>query len=246
MAEFVRNLVLQIFPDTCYEEFFIKSNFLHIQCIKLVLSKLIGLGIIAGSLMVKFPQIIKILNAKSAEGISFLGVFLELLALTAAVAYNYAKGFPFSSWGEGFFLVLQTVTIGFLVLSYGNQTTQAWSFLLTYCAVLYVLVSGLTPIYVLWLFQASTIPMILSSKIVQARANYLNGSTGQLSAITVFMLSLGSLARIFTSIQETGDLLIIVTFSVAALGNGIIAAQMLYYWNAKPSSRRQQRKKKAN
>lgn len=249
MAGF-RKLVLQFLPETCYEEFFVKLNSFHTPCIKIALSKFLGLGIIAGSLMVKFPQIIKIFNAKTAEGISFLGVFLEIVAITASVAYNYANNFPFSSWGEGFFLVLQTVTIAFLVLSYGYQVTQAWSFLLAYCAILYVLVSGWMPMTVLWLFQASTIPIIMSSKLVQAKANFQNKSTGQLSAITVFMLFLGSVARIFTSIQETGDLLIIFTYIVAALGNGIIAAQMVHYWNvgkpARVPSGNRKGKKKTN
>lgn len=67
--------------------------------------------------------------------------------------------------------------------------------------------------------------------MVQALANYNNGSTGQLSAVTVTMLFLGSMARIFTSIQETGDLIIILTFCVATLANGVLMAQLIYYWN---------------
>ena len=47
--------------------------------------------------------------------------------------------------------------------------------------------------------------MIVVGKLIQAATNYKNGHTGQLSAITVFLLTLGSLARIFTSIQDTGD-----------------------------------------
>lgn len=67
--------------------------------------------------------------------------------------------------------------------------------------------------------------------MIQAAKNYQNGHTGQLSAVTVFLLFLGTLARIFTSIQETGDSIIILTFALAALSNGVLAAQVLYYWN---------------
>lgn len=38
-------------------------------------------------------------------------------------------------------------------------------------------------------------------QLLQAATNYRNGHTGQLSAITVFMLFGGALARIFTSVQ---------------------------------------------
>ena len=61
------------------------------------------------------------------------------------------------------------------------------------------------PEEVLWYGQAANIPMIVIGKLIQAITNFKNGHTGQLSAITVFLLTLGSLARIFTSIQDTGD-----------------------------------------
>lgn len=70
-------------------------------------------------------------------------------------------------------------------------------------------------------------------QLIQIIANFRNGSTGQLSAITVFLLFAGSVARIFTSIQETGDSLVILTFVVSTVFNGLIAAQVMYYWNVK-------------
>jgi len=63
-------------------------------------------------------------------------------------------------------------------------------------------------------------------------ANYRNQSTGQLSAVTVFSLFLGSIARIFTSVQETGDNIIILTYATSSFANGMIASQILWYWNS--------------
>uniref|UniRef100_T1JJZ2 Uncharacterized protein n=1 Tax=Strigamia maritima TaxID=126957 RepID=T1JJZ2_STRMM len=54
---------------------------------------------------------------------------------------------------------------------------------------------------------------------IQALQNYQNGSTGQLSAITVFLVFAGNLARIFTSVQETGDSLVVITYSSSAIAN---------------------------
>lgn len=59
--------------------------------------------------------------------------------------------------------------------------------------------------------------------------NYRNGSTGQLSVISVFMQFAGCVARVFTSIQETGDSLIIVPYAVASFLNGVIFSQIIYY-----------------
>jgi mannose-P-dolichol utilization defect protein 1 len=48
----------------------------------------------------------------------------------------------------------------------------------------------------------------------------------------VFLQLGGTLARIFTSIQETGDQLVILSFVVAAALNGVIFLQMLIYWSS--------------
>ena len=56
---------LFIFREDCYKLFFEKHDFTNTACIKLTLSKFVGFGIIAGSSILKVPQIIKIVNAKS-------------------------------------------------------------------------------------------------------------------------------------------------------------------------------------
>ena len=75
------------------------------------------------------------------------------------------------------------------------------------------------------------------SQMIQAVANYRQGSTGQLSALTIFMLTGGAAARIFTSIQETGDPMMILTYVVSTAVNLIIAGQVVYYWNSGKSAK---------
>ncbi|XP_067003372.1 mannose-P-dolichol utilization defect 1 protein homolog [Anabrus simplex] len=231
MAALFRNLVLFLLTPECYDEFFVEFHFLHVPCLKAAISKGLGLGIIAGSVMVKVPQITKILNSKSAEGISILSVLLDLFAITSSVAYSFVKGFPFSAWGEGLFLAVQTAIIATLVLLYGGSLVRAVGFVISYVILLFVLLSGFTPVDMLWSMQAVNVPIIITGKLIQVVTNYRNGSTGQLSAATGFMLFFGSLARIFTSIQETGDTIIIVTYVSACSVNAIIAGQLVYYWN---------------
>lgn len=78
---------------------------------------------------------------------------------------------------------------------------------------------------------------------MQAHTNYSTSSTGQLSAATGFMLFFGSLARIFTSIQETGDTTMIIMYVCATLANAILVFQFLYYWNV-PSQKKKTKSKK--
>ncbi|XP_078234302.1 mannose-P-dolichol utilization defect 1 protein [Pogona vitticeps] len=224
-------LVPHFLPEHCYDELILGFNLLHLPCLKIFISKGLGFAIVAGSLMVKLPQIFKILGAKSAEGLSFQSILLELLAITGTMVYSISNSFPFSAWGEALFLMIQTVVIGFLVQHFGGHTGRGLTFLLLYLGVLSLLLSSLTPPSVVMMLQASNMPSVIISRLLQAAANYRNGHTGQLSAITASLLFAGSLARIFTSIQETGDPLMALTYVVSSACNGIIMGQLLYYWN---------------
>ncbi|CAG2060604.1 unnamed protein product, partial [Timema podura] len=53
MANLFRSLVLLLLSEECYDVFFVDFNFLHVPCLKLALSKALGYGIIAGSVMVR-------------------------------------------------------------------------------------------------------------------------------------------------------------------------------------------------
>ncbi|XP_045839681.1 mannose-P-dolichol utilization defect 1 protein isoform X1 [Meles meles] len=237
---FKRALVPLLLPEKCYDQILVHWDLLHVPCLKILLSKGLGLGVVAGSLLVKLPQVLKILRAKSAEGLSLQSVVLELVAVTGTMVYSITNNFPFSSWGEALFLMLQTVTICFLVLHYRGQTVQGVTFLASYALLLLLLLSPLTPLALITLLQASNMPAVVVGKLLQAATNYQNGHTGQLSAVTVFLLFAGSLARIFTSIQETGDPLMAGTFVVSSLCNGLIAGQLVFYWNAKAPPRKKE------
>lgn len=207
-------------------------------CGKALISKGLGMGIIAGSIMVKVPQIMKILANKSGEGINLYSVVLDLIAITFHLSYSFVKGFPFSAWGDSTFVALQTVAIAALVLFYGGSPSKSVGFIAGYATLIFVLTSGITPLKVLSIFQAFNIPILLVGKLSQAYTNLKNGSTGQLSAATCFMLFAGSLARIFTSIQETGDKMMVITFIASTFANGVIVSQLIYYWNAQPKHKK--------
>ncbi|XP_008291142.1 mannose-P-dolichol utilization defect 1b [Stegastes partitus] len=244
MDPFKGLLLTYFMPESCYDEFFLNFNFLDVPCLKVVLSKALGMGIILGSVMVKLPQILKLMGAKSAEGLSFKSVLLELLAITGTMAYSIANKFPFSAWGEALFLMLQTVTIGFLIQHYGGRTSKGLLFMTLYFSLLVVLLSPVTSMSVVTCMQASNMPAIIVGRLIQAATNFRNGHTGQLSAISVFLLFAGSLARIFTSLQETGDSLMALTYVISSACNGIITLQVLYYWNSSLEHKKKTKKKR--
>ncbi|XP_020784568.1 mannose-P-dolichol utilization defect 1b isoform X1 [Boleophthalmus pectinirostris] len=237
MDPFKGLLLTYLMPESCYDEFFLNFNFLDVPCLKVVISKGLGIGIILGSVLVKMPQILKLVGASSAEGLSLQSVLLELVAITGTMAYSIVNRFPFSAWGEALFLMLQTLAIGFLILHYNQKTSRGVLFVLVYGVLLFVLLSPVTPPVLITTLQASNMPAIVIGRLIQAVTNYQNGHTGQLSAISAFLLFAGSLARIFTSLQETGDALMALTYVISSTCNGILVLQLLYYWNSRPPTK---------
>ena len=193
-------LQLSLLSPQCFDSLVVKMQFNNSECLKMLISRGLGLGIVAGATCVKLPQIIKIYRSGSAKGISFLGTLLELIAVTASGAYSFSNGFPFSAYGEAVFLALETSLVAIFILWFKGNSFQTLLFSLIYSATSFAILSpGLVPADVLWFGQAANIPMIVLGKLIQVKANYSQGHTGQLSAITVILLTLGKNFRDFTS-----------------------------------------------
>ena len=107
--------------DSCYRSLVHNLTISDSVCMKLAVSKALSLAIVAASSVVKVPQMIKLINSGSAEGVSFIGYLLETASLMVTLVYNVRNKFPFSSFGETAFIVIQNVAICFLVLEYSGK-----------------------------------------------------------------------------------------------------------------------------
>lgn len=223
-------LVPALLPELCFEA--MRERPLHVQCLKILLSKTLGYGIVLGSVMVKLPQVLKIYGARSGAGLSVGAVGLELLALGGSVAYSVTHGFPFSAWGEALFLLLQTLTIGFLILHYRGSTAWGLLLLLLYAVLLMALLSPWAPPALITALQAANVPCVVGGRLLQAAANHRQSHTGQLSAATTALLLAGSAARVFTAVHDTGDALLILTYTASAACNALLMGQILFYRRA--------------
>ena len=220
-----------LYPGKCCGDILLNYK-IEEKCFMTILVKTLGYGIIFGSTMVKVPQIIKLVAAKSGVGVSFGAVILELLALTFSSSYAFANSFPFSAWGESLFLMVMTSLIAFMILMYDQSMFKAATFMAAFYSLSYILMSGFTPLSWLYAFQVCNLPLIITSKLLQAHSNYKKGNTGNLSAITIILVFLGCIARIFTSIKETGDQVVILSYILSGAINGFLVFQMFYYWEA--------------
>jgi mannose-P-dolichol utilization defect 1 len=218
----------------CYAVLVENLDVFHTECLKLGISKTLGLGVVAAGSVVKVPQLLKLVNAGSGSGLSVSGYILETIGYIITLAYNVRLRFPFSTYGETAFISVQNVLIVLLILHYSQKDLHALGALGLVLAASYALFdTKLVSYQHLQILQGLSIPLSLASKVPQIYKNYQNGSTGQLSALTVFSYLAGSVARIFTTMTEVNDPMIFWGFVLAAGLNAILAAQMVYYWKSR-------------
>ncbi|KAI9797093.1 MAG: hypothetical protein M1835_002081 [Candelina submexicana] len=240
----VRDFAVSLLGDQCYKTLLLDIDPSATQCLKLAISKGLGIGIIGASAVVKIPQLLKLLNSKSAKGISFLSYLLETASYLISLAYNVRQGFPFSTYGETALIAIQNVVIAVLVLQYGGKSAAAATFIAGLAAAGYSLFSKeVVDMNMLSYLQAGAGVLGVASKAPQIWTVWQQGGTGQLSAFAVFNYLAGSLSRIFTTLQEVDDKLILYGFVAGFALNAVLAAQMVYYWNS-PSKKSSSRKGK--
>jgi len=178
------------------------------------------------------PTPLAVVNAHTARGLSLPAYILETLSYAITLAYSFRNEFPFSTYGENFFLTIQNTIITFLIISYAPRSTNkeiklAVATLSTIASsiILYTL-----PSQTLALLQLSTLPLSLFSKLPQIRQNSRSQSTGQLSAFAIIAQIAGCLARLFTTATEVGDKLVSAGFALALILNCVLGAQLWTYW----------------
>ncbi|KAK9365946.1 hypothetical protein V1509DRAFT_631551 [Lipomyces kononenkoae] len=228
-----------ILGDKCYEVLIRDVAFLSppypaalVPCTKLALSKIIGIGIVCASSIIKLPQITKLVSSRSAVGVSMIGTALEAASYLGMLAYAVRAGFPFSTFGEQAFLWIQDVAVLLLLLVYSGRSTIAVGVVPVVLAAAYYLILSVPgpseP--VLAMLQAAAIPLNLASKVPQIITIFRNKSTGQLSAVSVFAYMAGSVARVFTTLQEVDDQIVLAGVVLGAVLNLVLVAQMVMYW----------------
>jgi mannose-P-dolichol utilization defect protein 1 len=182
----VADLGASLLGPTCYKTLINDVDLAATECVKLAISKGLGIGIIGASSIVKVPQLLKLINSQSAEGVSFTSYLLESSAYLISLSYNVRHGFPFSTYGETALILVQNIAIASLVLKYGGNGLgiTAW--------VGGLLAAGAALFNADWigderlsLLQATAGILGVASKVPQILTIWSEGGTGQLSAFAV-------------------------------------------------------------
>ncbi|KAI4670497.1 uncharacterized protein J4E79_000779 [Alternaria viburni] len=239
----IADVGISLLGPKCYKTLIYNVDITATECVKLAISKGLGIGIIGASSIVKIPQLLKLLNSQSADGLSFLSYLLESSSYLISLAYNVRHGFPFSTYGETALILVQNIAIASLVLKYSGRGVGVAGWIGGLAA------AGAALFNDQWvdneklsLFQATAGVLGVASKVPQILTVWSEGGTGQLSAFAVVNYLLGSLSRIFTTLQEVDDPLILYGFIAGFALNAILFCQVVYYWDA-PATKKTESKK---
>ncbi|KAE8152624.1 hypothetical protein BDV25DRAFT_59989 [Aspergillus avenaceus] len=233
LPEPVHDAIISLIGSTCHNALVVDLDVTKDPaCTSLAISKALGIAIVGASAIVKVPQILKLIGSRSSAGVSFVSYALETASLLITLSYSVRNQFPFSTFGETALIAVQDVVVGVLVLTFADRSTAAAAFIAVVAASVYALLfnQNLVDAQTMSVLQAGAGALSVASKLPQILTIWREGGTGQLSAFAVFNYLAGSLSRIFTTIQEVDDKLILYGFIAGFTLNVILAAQMLYYW----------------
>ncbi|KAK9825708.1 hypothetical protein WJX74_000345 [Apatococcus lobatus] len=190
---------------------------------------LTGYMVLAGSCIRSVPQIIVILQEKSAQGISLSANVAELAAYSIMISYNVNNRYSFNTYGEIVACWVQDVILIVLILKFNNvRDWRVWGATILFTAVFYWMLTGSCGMPALIGLQAATIPLIaLGGRVPQIVMNWKRGNAGNLSLLTALMNVAGCLARAFTSIVLTQDMLNLTSCVVQGFLNSVLLYQIL-------------------
>jgi mannose-P-dolichol utilization defect protein 1 len=261
----IHDLIISLIGADCHRTLLLDLDFTKDPaCLSLAVSKALGLAIVGASAVVKLPQILKLINSRSSAGVSFISYALETASLLITLSYGVRNQFPFTTYGESALIAIQDVAVSVLVLTFAGRSAAAAAFVAVVAASVYALLfdQSLVDAQTMSYLQAGAGALSVASKAPQIYTIWREGGTGQLSAFAVCFTSkynlfltrltlfpaqifnylVGSLSRIFTTLQEVDDKLILYGFISGFTLNVILAAQMVYYWNSPAPKQKASRK----
>ncbi|XP_073530256.1 solute carrier family 66 member 3 isoform X2 [Phyllobates terribilis] len=177
-------------------------------------------------MVLKFPQILAVMAAKSAEGLSLSSLLLEVTGFLVFLRYQMYYDYPMETYLEYPILIAQDVVLLLFILYYSGSMRSA----LSYSGMFF----GLWNILVLkkWIIDIALNLCTLisaSSKFLQLQHLWRTQDSGQASALTWAMATYTCATRIFTTLMSTGDIAVLVRFIVLLILNCWVVFVILKY-----------------
>lgn len=193
----------------------------------------------------KFPQIKTNLQAKSVEGLSITGLFIDVISYTISVRYMVTNGYAWMDFLEYPMVMAQMVFLISLALVYKRPPTfkdvsaAAGAYVLFLYAISSRQVTFPGPVILKLLLNGST-PLSIFGKLVYIQAIVSSKRGDLIARLPWFLNGTTSLLRIITVMMETADPNVLIGYVFSVLLNYLIIGVAIYYTPKEPE---QQEKK---
>ncbi len=201
------------------------------------LAETLGYVLGGASLLLYTPIAVRVLRQKSADGLTVSTWWLKLTSYTCTDAYNFKKGFPITAFSETLVITFEAMVILSLVSFYQKKLNRGTFALASLYLTLttWVLFSPENsswgpPEELFALAQVSATLLNTFALVPQLWQNYQRKSSGDYSAVTSTLASLGCSIRLFTTVElADSDLLLLFNYGVALLLNLSVLMQILWF-----------------
>ena len=233
-------LALGLADAACWETLAVRLEVLDAACLKAFVARGLGLAIIAGSCVVKLPQLHKILvNGVAPDANS---VYLETLSSMLAVVWFSAKGVALAEYGENIVLAVANVLVVLAVWRLSFPGAQHVALVLALAAAVVAVAFGATagggaaplklPVLALsidplFALQCVSNGIFEAGRALQIWAIVREGrrAAESLALISLLLQFAGTAARVFTTWQKVPDTTQLLFSCANCALNGTVLAQ---------------------
>ncbi|XP_053315105.1 solute carrier family 66 member 3 [Spea bombifrons] len=178
------------------------------------------------SMVLKFPQILSVMAAKSAEGLSLNSVLLELSGFLVFLRYQIYYDYPMETYLEYPMLIAQDAVLLLFIFHFSGSLKSAVTYVGMFVALWNLLVLRKWMIDVA--LNLCTV-ISASSKVLQLQYLWKTKDSGQASALTWAFATYTSATRIFTTLMTTGDKAVLLRFVVVLFLNAWVTLVIMKY-----------------
>ncbi|XP_036336064.1 solute carrier family 66 member 3 [Rhagoletis pomonella] len=201
----------------------------------LVIADLLSLITVSSCLVIKVPQINTIRANKSSQGISVIGLCLELFSYTVMISYNYSSSYEFLSYMEYPILLLQEYVLIYYTFFYQDLLGARTQLV----AVLYAIVATLIyfklfPLIILTFLVPFCTPIGATSKVLQLIEILRSKDASSVSRTTWALSAFTNMTRIYTVYVQSNDSMLLSNFLISTfLSSSVFVAACVYRKKAK-------------
>lgn len=205
----------------------------HLKLDKVLFAKLLGYAMGAGALLLYFPIIMKLIQQGNSDGFSTATWIYSLFGHSLALAYPMKKKFPLTTYSEILGSLLQIIVILGITSVYLGKLFEYFMGIMSLGIIFYLFqTTNLYPQKYLGLIQILATIIGNYANVPQIILAYRTKQTSW-SAISAFLAVVGSIIRIFTTLQLTRDPFVLGGYVLGVVTNSILLFQIYLYRSAK-------------